>query len=199
MIVEELIDEIQLHIHDTATAELTRIQLLTFLNSAARDFRGTGWYRYLEDDEGITVAAQTYDYDIPRAFATIKEVRLEEVTTGAFLHPVPDNHWKPVFSNGKPRIRFSTLTALSVGRSIRLIGQAKPSLYGDETAIVDSGMEYLLRERTVSYVLMALSPGNSELANRRAQLGLARRQMQRPYPPAEFRLDVNAKIVPLRG
>lgn len=198
--VEELANEIALHIHDTNNAEFTPAHILTFINSAARDYRSSGWFLPADVDETIEVVANTQEYAIPLPFANLKDVMQSETINGTeqFYNTVPRFHWKPIKNGLTPKLFFITQTALRPGRTLRLVGQKRPTIYGDLQEQVDEELESDLRERALSYALMAVGHGGSELAQTRKQMGLLRRQLQRPYPPADMREWNDAKRIPGR-
>ena len=198
--VEELANEIALHIHDTNNAEFTPAHLLTFINSAARDFRNGGWYLPADMDDTIVVTANTQEYAIPLPFANLKDVLQSETVNGTtqYYPTLPRGHWKPIKNGVTPKLYFHTQTSLIVGRTLRLVGQKRPTIYGSMQEEVDDDLESDLRERAISYALMAVGHGGSELAQTRKQMGLLRRQLQRPYPPADMREWNDAKRIPGR-
>ena len=75
MTVDELRDELALLIHDPASAEVNRAQLLTFINTAARDARNSGWLLPIEHAESVELISTESEYDVPLNFAYIKELR----------------------------------------------------------------------------------------------------------------------------
>lgn len=82
MLVSELIDEVSLHIHDPSSQEVTRDQLLTFLNGATRDLTNSGWLLEIQHAENIELLTDQWEYDVPAGFAYVKELRLGDQTQG---------------------------------------------------------------------------------------------------------------------
>ena len=82
MLVSELIDEVSLHIHDPASAEVTRGQHLIFLNGATRDLTNSGWLLEIQHAENIELLDNNFEYDVPAGFAYVKELRLGDQTQG---------------------------------------------------------------------------------------------------------------------
>ena len=200
MLVSEMQTELSLHLNDVAQAELTAAQLLTFIQSAARDFRSTGWLIRMEDNESLTVLANTPEYNVPATFAYIQDIWMERVVNGVsqFDIQIPRGHWTPRINGGVPVIFFYTQSALETGRLLKIVGQARPTIYTAAGNTIDVGMEYVLRERALSYALMSVAAGGSELARWRQQTSLVRRQLQRPFPPKDFRQLPGSQIVPGR-
>ena len=75
MTVDELRDELALLIHDPASSEVNRALLLTFINTAARDARNSGWLLPIEHAESVELLSNEFEYDIPTGFAFLKEIR----------------------------------------------------------------------------------------------------------------------------
>lgn len=83
MLVSELIDEVTLHVHDPANQELSRGQLLTFINSATRDLTNAGWLLEIEHTASIEQLDDNFEYDVPTGFAYVKELRSGNQTQGS--------------------------------------------------------------------------------------------------------------------
>lgn len=202
MRVADLIDQIRTQSGDLGGGQMSRQQVMLFLNSAATDYHDGGWFIPMEDDESLILLANTYDYDVPSGFALIQDIYTQVTVndTEPYLYQIPRGHWSLRRNDGKVQLHFSSIGTLVVGKHLKIIGQRKVrAMYGDENEEVDNGMASLLRERAASYMMQVMSQGGSELANRRAQMGIFKRQLQRPFPSAEFRSKVDSKIVPIRS
>jgi len=55
-------------------------QLLTFINSAARDLINSGWLLPIDPAEGVELLTNEFEYDIPANFAYIKTIRTGSTT-----------------------------------------------------------------------------------------------------------------------
>lgn len=202
MRVADLINQVRGQSGDLGGGQMSRTQVLLYINSAATDYHDGGWFIPLEDDESLTVVQSAYDYDLPAGFALLEDIYMAVDVNGTdqFLIQIPRGHWGLRRNSGTVQIHFSSIGLLITGKALKLIGQRKVRpWYGDENEEVDSGMASLLRERAASYMMQVMSQGGSELANRRAQIGMFKRQLQRPYPSAEFRMHPDAKVAPVRS
>lgn len=200
MLASALQTEIALHLHDTSNGELTAAQLLTFINSAAMDYKNDGWLIRLEDDESLTITADTPEYTVPTSFAFIQDIWMERTINNVshFDILIPRGHWTLRFNTGVARIFFMTQSALDTGKKLKVVGQKRPTIDYLAATTLDVGMESKLRERAISYALMSIGHGESELSMTRSRLAIIRRQLERPFPPRSFRMLPGSKLVPGR-
>ncbi len=197
-------DDCALMVHDPSFAEITALQWITFLRSASLDARNMGWLVDHEDDESITVVATTYDYTVPQAFAYVDRLILSESINGTtqYLEPVPHNQWEIRLNGGVPQFTFATLTSLSTGHTVKVIGQKRPTIYTSADEPIDAGMESFLRERALYFAFRYMGAGSSELANWRRTMSSQSFQtsdMMLRRHPQEFRMRPNAEAVPGRA
>lgn len=200
MILRDIRDECALAVHDPDLGEISRAQWLMFLRSASMDARNSGWFLPIEDDESLEVAATTYEYDIPAGFAFIEKLYIEETINGSdvYINTIPRNHWEIRTNGGNPVITFSTLSELTPGKNIKIVGQARPSVYTDENQTVDRGMESFIRERALYFAFRYLGAGLSELARWRQQMSIQAWQTSEAMlnsHPQEFRMRPDARSV----
>ena len=196
--------EVSLHLHDPSNLEVTAAQILTFIQSAARDARSSGWLVYLEDDESLTIAANTWEYNVPASFAYVEKLMLEETINGVstYTFRIPDNHWTIRFNGAVPVFSFYTLTSLITDRRFKVVGQQRPTIYTAGANTIDFGMEAFLRERVLYYALRYISSGSSELARWRQQMALMAFQTSEQLlkrHPQEFRVRPSSRVVYSRG
>ena len=78
--VLSLIDSIQAGIRGPDEIEVSIAQVQQFINDAAQEARSSGWLLPLEDDESITFASNTYEYNVPASFAYVYMLRIENDT-----------------------------------------------------------------------------------------------------------------------
>lgn len=204
MTVNELLQEIAQHLGDPRMERLDVDRLIFFLNSAARDAANQGWYILEEEDESITLSANTYDYNVPANFAYIHELWIEDTSqSGVFTEFVPYHHWALVLDGGVPKIRFDkNLAHLPTGKRVKVVGQRRPTTnYSVGATSIDTGMESFLRERSVAYAARFLAGGGPELQQWYSQLAaqsFAISQEMLSSHPQQFRLRSNARYVPTR-
>ena len=204
MLVSEMVTEVALHIHDPSNQEVTAAQLLTFIQSAARDCRSSGWLVFLEDDESLETTANTYEYTIPASFAYIESLWLEETINGVstYTYMIPRGHYTITYNGSNPVFSFFTLTNLTVGRNIKVRGQQRPTIYTATGNTIDAGMEGFLRERVIYFALRYIGSGQSELARFRQQMAVFAFQSSEAMlkrHPQEFRVKPSSVVVPGRA
>lgn len=201
--VEETIQEVALMVGDPGLNQLTRDNYLRLIRRASRDARNKGWYIHHEDDESLTVLANTWSYAIPLPFAYIERIMMSDTinNTTVFLDPISNEHWEPRLNGGVPVLEFLTSTSLFTGRSLKLIGQKRPTLYVNTAQDIDAGMESFIAERAAFYAFRIMGMGGSELARTRQQdanQALALSEDFLRSHPQEFRMAPNARYVPGR-
>src|SRR5574341_14061 len=171
MTVLTLKQEIASRLHDPASQIVTDQQLLTFINAAARDADVADWLVELEEDESLTLATATYNYNVPANFAIITEIKQEGATSDLYDVLVLPHKWALALNGGVPIIRFnSTFFTITNGKKLKLIGFKKPVTYTEDTDTVDVGIESFLRERATSYGAADLGRSTSGWARSYEQL-----------------------------
>lgn len=204
MLVSDLATELALHAHDPNNAELSAANWLSFIASAARDARSSGWLIYIEDDETTTVAASDYQYSVPSTFAYVNKLLLEETIDGnsVYVQEIPRSHWEIRYDGSAAVFEFNTLTSLTVGKKIKVIGQKRPTIYTAQSDTIDVGMESFLRERALYFGFRYLAAGRSEYAQWRQtmsqQCWVTSEDFLRRHPQ-EFRMMPSATVVPGRA
>jgi hypothetical protein len=131
MTVGELQEALANHLKDPTMRRLYSHQLLEFINSAARDALGVGFYVALEDNESVSLSSSTYDYDVPASFALIHDIWQETTAaSGVFDLWIPHNHWHLRYNSSSPQISFDQdLFSITASRVLKILGQARPSEY----------------------------------------------------------------------
>lgn len=200
MDVSTLKKEVASHISDPAMRQVTGRQILSFLNSAARDAASRGIYIPLEEDESLELASNDYDYTVPSGFITIAEVWLENTTqAGLFDRLVPRYMWRLGLDAGVPVLRFnSDVFDIEAGKNLKLVGQKRPSTYTDDADTLDPGLESFLRERTISYSARYLARGGSNYSRQYATLAqesYATSELFLSSSPQEFRMRPDSRKV----
>lgn len=208
MLVSEMQTELALHAHDPLGGELNAANWLSFIQSAARDARSSGWLVYNEDNESITIASNTYEYAVPSGFAYVTRILVSETISGTavYVREVPRSHYEIRYNTiaavAGPAITFTTITELTPNQTLKVVGQARPTIYTAAGNTIDPGMEGFLRERALYYGFRFLGAGLSELARWRQQMSIQCWQtseaMLRRHPQ-EFRMHPSAMEVPSRG
>ena len=207
MLVSELQTELALHAHDTTGGELSPANWLSFIQTAARDARSNGWLVPLEDNETITVVSGTYEYAVPASFAYVDKLIIEETINGVsvYVHEIPRNHYEiryNTITGAGPVFSFFTITELTPDKLIKVVGQARPTVYTGAGNTIDPGMESFMRERALYFGFRYLGAGLSELARWRQQMSIQAWQTSEALlrrHPQEFRMHPSAQEVPSRG
>lgn len=202
--LKTLRDDCALMVHDPSYNEISKAQWIAFMRTASMDARNAGWLLPAEDDESITIASNTYEYTVPTSFAYVDRLFTSETINNntVYVNEVPGGHWEIRLNGGVPVFSFASLTQLDVGRTIKVIGQSRPTLYVEETQPIDGGMESFLRERALYFAFRFLGAGSSELAAWRRTMSTQSWQsseMLLHRHPQEFREHPNAREVPGRG
>lgn len=208
MIVDEMISECALHVHDPNLNEIGRTTWLAFITSASRYVRSSGWLVPVEDDESLTITVNVYDYDIPRPFAYISDIWREDRVAGVSVFNIymPQDWWAPGgqirMNGGRPVLNFHNQSYLESGFKLKIVGQRRPTVYSDVTQSIDPGMEGMIQERTLYYAFRYLGAGMSELARWRQQMSVQSFQSSEQLlarHPQEFRVNPSSLVVPGRG
>lgn len=208
MIIDDLISECALHVHDEGLIEIRRSTWLAFCTTASRHARSSGWLLPMEDDESLVIAENTYDYDIPTGFCYISDLWREDDFGGVSVYNIyiPQDWWAPGgmirINNGKPVLNFHNGYTLETGKHIKIVGQRRPTVYTDVSQTIDPGMEGFMIERVLYYAFRFLGTGQSEFSRWRQQMSVQSFQSSEQLlarHPAEFRVNPSAISVPGRG
>ncbi len=171
--IDELLDEISVHIQDPAYYLLNRAQLLETINSAAWDASAEGLVLSTVD-ESLTIAAADFEYDVPSGISYIYEIWTEAVAAaGTYPTWVPWHQWELILdASGDPAILFSRESYTPVADiDVRLKAHTRPTTeYSSVTDVIDPGMESFLRERAVVYAARNLARKGDTSAQQYAQL-----------------------------
>lgn len=192
-----------LMLHDAGLAEITSAQWVSFIRSASLDARNEGWYIYMEDDESLAVAMNTYEYNVPSTFCSVDKLLIEETISGipVYVTEIPRPHYELRLNGGVPVFTFNTITQLVYGKHIKVVGQKRPTIYSSTADAVDAGMESFLRERALYFGFRYTGAGMSELAAWRRQMAVQAWQTSEAFlhrHPASFRQSPSGQIVPGR-
>lgn len=171
--IKELKDEISQHLQDPSNRLLNRDSILEFINSAAWDAANQDWLISIEEDESLTLVADTYDYTVPSGFAYIDEVWIAD-SSGAYLEDnmAKYHEWWLVLDGAATVLRFSqTFFTIPGAYAIKLVGQARPTAeYSSDSTEIDAGLESFIRERAVAYAARHLARHGGDHAARYAAL-----------------------------
>lgn len=199
--------ELALHAHDVTNGELSPANWLSFIQSAARDARNNGWLIFIEDNETLTIASNAYEYAVPATFAYVDKLMVQETINGVsvFVREVPRHHYEiryNTITGAGPVFSFSSVTELTPDRLLKVVGQARPTIYSAAGNTIDAGMESFLRERSLYFGFRFLGAGLSELARWRQQMSIQAWQTSEALlrrHPQEFRMHPSAMEVPSRA
>lgn len=200
MLVSELQTELSLHTHDPNNGEISLVNWLNLINSAARDARNNGWYLPLEDNESLTIAANDFNYAVPATFAAVEKLLMSETSnsTTVYVHEIPAHHWEIRTDGGVPVFEFNTITQLTVDATIKVVGQKRPTIYTLTSETVDPGMESFLRERALYFGFRFLGAGLSELSRWRQDMSKQCWATSEAFllkHPQEFRMRPDVRVV----
>lgn len=127
-----------------------------FINDAVRDLTMAGWLTPLDASETLTMAADTYEYDVPANFAYVY-VLLEENSgsAGNFDIVVPPHQYDiRMEATATPKfIMDSTLWFPRPNVDLKVVGQRRPATYSADSDTIEAQFEGFLRERAVSMAL----------------------------------------------
>lgn len=204
MLVKDIRDLCATMCHDPSYGEISKAMWMQFITSAGMDARSAGWYLHAEDDESITVVANTWEYDVPAGFAYIEAILQESTVNGTSVYTdiVEKAYWDIRLNAGAPVITFDNLWVMDEGKKLKIIGQARPTVYTNENETIDRGMETFIRERALYFAFRFLGAGGSELARWRQQMSTQAWQTSEMFlqrHPQEFRMAPSARVVPGRG
>ncbi len=193
--VLDLVDEIQAGIRGPDTMEVTIAQIQTFINSAVREAQSSGWLLPSEDDESLTFASNTYEYNVPSGFAYVTELRIEnDTTTPSTWNEILDQHlWDIRIDSSVPKFFIHRGVRLPVPQSLKVVGQKRLTVYSALATTIDPGIEAFLRARAMATALGFISAtgetdpqrlGMWQQHRRDAELLLARHPMEMRVRPS---------------
>lgn len=207
--VQGIVDSIMARLRPWDLLETTIEQVQIFINDAAQDARNVGWYVKLEDDESLTWATNTYEYNVPATFAYVSELRVENEATSpsTWDEIVPFHFWRISLDDSVPKFFIHRGFAIPTARAMKVMGQKRPTIYSSGATglaeTIDLGFESFLRERAISSALSYQATANPSLEVDRTRLALADRarlfsnEFLKSHPQ-ENRVDPNAEHVPGR-
>ena len=198
MDVRTLANDCALMTHDPSFNEITAPQWLVFIRSASSLCRNKGWLVDYEDDESIDVVASQFDYAVPLPFAYVDRLLVSETDGVTYIDPVPGEQWEIRLNDGVPKFSFVTLSYLSPGSTLKVVGQRRPTIYTSLDEQIDAGMDSFLLERALYYGFRYLGAGSSELAGWRRQMSQQSFQTSEELlrrHPQEFRMHPSATYV----
>lgn len=195
----DLIDEIQAGIRGPDEIEVSIAQIQTFINSAVYEARSSGWLLPIEDDESITFASNTYQYDVPADFAYVYMLRIENDTTSpSTWNEILEHHlWDIRIDDGDPTFFIHRGVALPVPMSLKVVGQKRLTVYSALATTVDPGVEAFLRARATASALGFIS-ATGELDQQRLGMWAQHRrdaELLLGRHPQEFRVRPSSKYV----
>lgn len=207
--VQNLVDSIAGRLRPWDGVEMSIGQLQNFVNDAVYDARNSGWLIILEDDESLTFANDTWEYEIPASFAYIHQLRIEDdsTTPSTWDEPVPRHFWDIRLDGAVPKFFFSKQFPLPVDKALKVIGQKRPTIYSSGATgmaqTVDPGFESFLRERAVFFAMGFMTTGNPQLVGDPKQLQIAGQSFALSEAflarhPQENRVFPNSIYVPSR-
>ena len=191
-------------LRDSAFAELSELEYFYFIQDAYTDLDNAGWLMTLEEDETTTMAASTYEYDVPASFAYVYMLREEDDgTPTTYSIVIPQLHWRIALdASADPEFHFEPhLWSPRAGKTIKVVGQKRPTSLSAKTITVPAGMESFVRERAVSYAAAHLAQGSSQLAKWRERLSetsYLKSEAMLAQHPMEFRVKPSSVHVPGR-
>ncbi len=153
--VLDVVDSIMDSIRGPDAVEITIPQVQQFINDAVYEARSSGWLLPMEDDESLTFAANTYEYNVPADFAYVYELRVEDdTTTPSTWNEFIDRHlWDIRIDESVPKFFIHRGTRLPVPQSLKVVGQKRLTVYSALATTVDPGVEAWLRARATATAL----------------------------------------------
>jgi len=127
-----------------------------FINDAVRDLTMAGWLTPLDADESLTMAASTYEYDVPANFAYVYALFMEtNASAGTYDEVVPQHQYViRMEATATPKfVMDSGLWRPRAGEGFKVVGQRRPATYDDDADVIEAQFEAFLRERAVAMAL----------------------------------------------
>ncbi len=176
--------------------EITIPQVQQFINDAVYEARSSGWLLPMEDDESLTFAANTYEYNVPSDFAYVSKLRIEDdTTTPSTWNWILEKHlWDIRIDESVPKFFIHRAVPLPIGQSLKVVGQKRLTVYSALATTVDPGVEAWLRARATATALGFIHSTGVDLDGQRfkawsdhrrdAELLLARHPMELRVRPS---------------
>ncbi len=200
--VANLKTDLALRIHDVNNAEVSSAQLLNFINNAVHDGMNAGFLLPLSDDTTLVEASAQYDFTVPTPFVYINSVLRQNVATNTYDYEFPLNYWRLDDIAGVATLHFDERAYLAdAGAHLMLKGQQRPTVYVNDTDVIDNMMWSFLRERATFYAATFVAGGLSQYSQWRqktADTAFAISEQMIARSPQEFRMRPNSKKVPGR-
>ena len=202
-------------IHDPQFIFVSEGLIEGFIQDAYEDLKLTGWLLPVEEDESITMAADTYSYAVPANFAYIYMLLEEDFATpGQYDYFIPDNSWRLGYDAGVPVFLFNSLAwGPTAGKKIKIVGQQRPTVPLVDATAIEDGFVSFIRMRTEAYALLYLAAvpveestpellekriaiSNTRVATANSLFALSERALA--HHPAEYRVKPSSRHVPTR-
>lgn len=194
-----LIDSIQAGIRGPDEIEISIAQVQTFINDAVQEARSSGWHLPIEDDESITFASNTYEYNVPATFAYVYMLRIEDdTTTPSTWNTILEHHlWDIRIDDGVPKYFIHRGVGLPVPMKLKTVGQKRLTIYSALADTIDPGVEAFLRARATATALGFIS-ATGELDQQRFGMWNQQRrdaELLLGRHPMEYRVKPSSKYV----
>ncbi len=75
MLVSDLINDLALNAYNPVKSQVTEPMWMSFINSAVRDARNSGWMLPQHNAENVELLSQVFEYDVPSGFAFVQSIR----------------------------------------------------------------------------------------------------------------------------
>jgi len=203
------------NIHDPQFISVGEGLIEGFIQDAYDDIKLTGWLLPVEEDESITLVADTYSYPVPANFAYIYMILEEDYATpGQYDYAIPDNAWRPAYDGGVPVIMFNSLVwGPTAGKKIKIVGQQRPTVPLVDATAIEDGFVSFIRMRTEAYALLYLAAvpveeSTPELLEKRIAIANVRTNTANSlfalseravaHHPAEYRVKPSSRHIPTR-
>lgn len=127
-----------------------------FINDAVRDLTMAGWLTPLDADTSLTMAANTYAYDVPANFAYVYTLRMQtSAAASTYDEVVPPHQYRiRMMATATPQfVMESGLWFPRAGEGFMVVGQRRPATYTLDADVIEAQFEAFLRERAVAMAL----------------------------------------------
>ena len=127
-----------------------------FVNDAVRDLTMAGWLTPLDADVSLTMAANTFAYDVPDDFAYVYTLRMQtSAALSTYDEVVPPHQYRiRMMATATPQfIMESGLWYPRAGEGFMVVGQKRPGAYSADLDVIEAQFEGFLRERAVAMAL----------------------------------------------
>lgn len=154
-LVEELRDD-----NGLSGSEIDDAAALNLCRRAVRDIINRGALIDIEETE-ITLAASTWEYEVPAGFVYIHHLAYEDDSSGVSTYDewVPSLHWTTISHTSKSWIQFHRdhFDLRIAGDKVRVFGQARPAVPTVLSGTVDVELEGLIQAAVEVRFLARLS------------------------------------------